>query len=67
MKKPQKTLTRFDKSVIIFNTICFAGFGVFSMWRNEYWLLKCWFSAKILIWAWDFVQEIYNDKTFIDK
>jgi hypothetical protein len=64
--KPKKTFTRFDKTVIIFNTVFFSALGAFAMWRGEYWLLKCWFTVKVVVWVWNFVSEIYNDKSLIE-
>ena len=61
----KKVFSNFDKVVITFNTLFFSIIIIGCVWNNDLWPLKCWFTLKVAGWAYEFIDQLIKDKSYL--
>jgi hypothetical protein len=59
------TFSKFDVILFSASSLLFIAGGIVALWMDHYWLLKCWFTYKVVQWWLNFVvYELIKDSTF---
>lgn len=61
-----KPLSKHDKATLIVSACVMVIAGLVSLWCDNYWLLKMWFSYKVLAWLFNFITDSIQDKKQIN-